>query len=191
MGDLVNAIGMVLEGDVIRTDGGVRLCQDCAVRCWLQDNTCQGFVFKPYQLGSEHGTCTYYSRITGHSRGDEEATTVSKKEFVSDVASVVAPTPSSSQFAPHPCGQESAWQAELVVASGVKFQGNQIRTDYGVHICRDCAVRCWLQMPATCKGLVFEQTTGNDVGSCTYFSSIDDISTTASEERAITTATVP
>jgi len=187
--DLIYAASLTLEGDVIRTDGGVRLCQDCAVRCWLQEDTCEGFVFKPYQSGGEHGACTYYSRITGHRGGEEGATTVSKNEFLANTAPVPAPSPSSSHFVPHPCGQESGWQSELVVANGMKLQGNEIRTDYGVHICRDCAVRCWLMMPATCKGIVFKQTTSKDVGSCTYFSSIDGVSTAAGEERAVTTVT--
>merc|ERR1712014_464274 len=60
--DLQSASGVSLEGATIRTDGGVKLCQDCANRCYVQMNNCVGFVFEPYS-NSESGTCTYYSRI--------------------------------------------------------------------------------------------------------------------------------
>jgi hypothetical protein len=112
------------------------------------------------------------------------------------VASIPSPSPvsepaassASSQFVSHPCGTGSAWETALVVADGSGFRGESIRSDGNVHICRDCAVRCWLQMPGTCKGFVFEQGSERDVGSCTYFSSISGTRMTTGNERAITTA---
>jgi hypothetical protein len=195
--DLVYASNLAFEGAEIRIDGGVRLCQDCAERCWRQMD-CEGFVFRAYQVGGEQGACTYYSAITGHSREDG-ATSISKAEFVrefSDVPSIQPRTPvpepaepsRASQFVSHPCGAGSTWEADLVVADGTVFRGKSIRTDGGLHICRDCAARCWLQMHGTCKGFVFEPEDGNDVGSCTYFSSISGYETTTVNKRAITTA---
>jgi len=60
--DLHSASGATFEGATIRTDGGVKLCQDCANRCYVQMNNCMGFVFEPYS-NSDSGTCTYYSRV--------------------------------------------------------------------------------------------------------------------------------
>jgi len=56
---LLSANGVTFQGATIRTDGGVRLCEDCAARCWLQmaQVPCVGFVrTKSWQ-------CTYFSRI--------------------------------------------------------------------------------------------------------------------------------
>merc|ERR1712187_1005625 len=60
--DLQSASGATFEGATIRTDGGVKLCQDCANRCYVQMNICVGFVFEPYS-NSESGPCAYFSRI--------------------------------------------------------------------------------------------------------------------------------
>merc|ERR1712137_1229116 len=38
--DLHSASGAAFEGATIRTDGGVKLCQDCANRCYVQMNNC-------------------------------------------------------------------------------------------------------------------------------------------------------
>merc|ERR1711920_294531 len=62
--DLQSAVGATFEGATIRTDHGVRACQDCAQRCFLQIGDCVGFVFEPYSRG-DRGKCTYFSRI-GH-----------------------------------------------------------------------------------------------------------------------------
>merc|ERR1712151_854500 len=60
--DLHSAAGTNFEGATIRTDGGVRICQDCAQRCFAQMSDCVGFVFEQYS-NSDRGTCTYFSRI--------------------------------------------------------------------------------------------------------------------------------
>lgn len=51
------------SGTVIRSDVGVRMCNDCAERCWFQMSDCVGF--ETDAEGDEPGTCTYYSSITG------------------------------------------------------------------------------------------------------------------------------
>jgi len=50
--------GKAIAGDVIRTDGGVDRCKDCAERCWAQMRNCIGFN----DLGG--GRCTYFSSIS-------------------------------------------------------------------------------------------------------------------------------
>merc|ERR1712151_339374 len=193
--DLAYATSLSFEGAEIRTDGGVRLCQDCAERCWRQMDDCKAVVFKPHHVGGEHGTCTFYSSITRHRQDDAGTTAVLRAEHV-HVASIPSASPASesaaslapSQFVSHPCGTGSTWEADLVVADGSGFRGESIRTDGNVHVCRDCAVRCWLRMPGTCKGFVFAQGSERDKGSCTYFSSISGTRTTTDKERAITTS---
>jgi len=52
-------------GAAIRTDWGVKVCDDCAARCWLQMSDCMGFAFTYYEDSSTMGSCTYFSRISG------------------------------------------------------------------------------------------------------------------------------
>lgn len=71
----------MLAGDELRTDGGVKLCQDCANRCWNQMPTCVGFVFLGYGMPSGDGKCTYYSSIASASE-KAGATAVTTKKFI-------------------------------------------------------------------------------------------------------------
>jgi len=59
--------------------------------------------------------------------------------------------------------------ALLFSAEAHKFHGEEIRTDGGLRLCEDCVARCYLQM-SNCVGANFEAD-----GTCTYFSSIDEI----------------
>merc|ERR1712048_26166 len=69
-------------------------------------------------------------------------------------------------------------------ADGYTFCGETIRTDGGLHVCNDCAVRCWLQMSDQCVGVVMEYN-GDSRGSCTYFSRIDNVVRSRSGVAAI------
>merc|ERR1712061_720831 len=61
--DLQSLVGATFEGTIIRADGGVSACQDCAQRGFAQmPSICVGFSFEPYS-SSNRGRCTYYSRI--------------------------------------------------------------------------------------------------------------------------------
>ena len=46
--------------------------------------------------------------------------------------------------------------SKLQAADGYTLRGEVIRTDGGLHVCDDCAVRCWLQMSGQCVGVVME-----------------------------------
>jgi len=64
----------------------------------------------------------------------------------------------------------------LQAADEYTFCGETIRTDGGLHLCNDCAVRCWLQLSGRCVGVVMEYSEGSTThGSCTYFSRIDSL----------------
>merc|ERR1719401_1483781 len=55
----------------------------------------------------------------------------------------------------------------LQSADEFTFCGETIRTDGGLHLCNDCAVRCWLQMSGECVGVVMEYNAGSTTrGSC-------------------------
>merc|ERR1712187_48217 len=60
--NLQSMVGARFEGSTIRTDGGVRVCKDCAQRCFAQMQDCVGFVFEQ-DSNSDRGKCTYFSRI--------------------------------------------------------------------------------------------------------------------------------
>lgn len=57
--------GAEIQGTSYGSDGGVRLCTDCAERCWMQRSTCVGFEFDRYDVNAENGpgTCKYFSSI--------------------------------------------------------------------------------------------------------------------------------
>merc|ERR1712232_889717 len=80
--------------------------------------------------------------------------------------------PSPSAFTADPCGQSRPWNdISIQSALGMTFRGVTIRTDGGVDLCKDCAVRCWLQMRGLCAGLAWEEGQRR----CTYFSRIDGV----------------
>jgi hypothetical protein len=59
---LGSVVGSAFEGTKKRTDGGVKPCQDCAQRCFVQQRDCVAFVYTPY-ANQERGTCDYYTNI--------------------------------------------------------------------------------------------------------------------------------
>merc|ERR1712048_653960 len=67
MPDLVTHIGKGFVGKLVGSHPGIRLCEDCAERCFFQDlfpgSKCEGFEFKA--MTGVTGTCSYYTDIKG------------------------------------------------------------------------------------------------------------------------------
>lgn len=201
---LFAARSMDIVGGEIRTDGGVSLCADCAARCFLQmRGECVGFSFAPY-TNSERGLCTYFYSISGYeSKHGTEAVTTSAYVPVSIVPSpaptpaVVTPVPTigpTSQWLSNPCGSQKPWSGDpqLLAKRDSRFVGVKMRSDGGVGMCVDCAARCYLQMQSECVGFVFAPSDDfQDVGSCTYFSSITGLEAASGTQAVTTSAHVP
>jgi len=69
----------------IRTDGGLKVCQDCAQRCVLQmPNSCKGFSFTATSADGESGSCTYYSSIDGMAAAGENEVAVVLPDYVAE-----------------------------------------------------------------------------------------------------------
>jgi len=71
-------IVLSVEGEVIRTDEGVRFDEDCTERCFLQMEDCEGFSSDKFSHNSL-GRCTYYKNIKRVETGG--ASTIAVTEF--------------------------------------------------------------------------------------------------------------
>merc|ERR1711972_821409 len=106
-----------------------------------------------------------------------------------------SPTTSSLVFFHNPCGNNFPSQGEEALSSveGRRFHGMEIRSDAWVNLCDDCVVRCFLQMPGTCVGFVWEhpeESPSEFLGRCTYYSHIDSIANGTSDMLAVTTTSL-
>jgi hypothetical protein len=63
------ADGFEIRGTEIRTDRNLHKCHDCAVRCFLQQANCVGYVFSQHAGELSLGDCTYFSRIDSVGKG--------------------------------------------------------------------------------------------------------------------------
>lgn len=156
---LVNHAGQGLAGTFLGSHHNIRLCEDCAERCFLQDlwkgSRCQGFEFKPTSGGV--GVCSYYKNITG----------VVLKEGIDAYTS-------SKQF--HTCPHNSGIPA-LGKHIGHGLVGALLGAHHNIKLCEDCAERCFLQnlwKGSHCEGFEFKPTS-RDAGVCSYFSNVTGV----------------
>jgi hypothetical protein len=108
-----------LRGTAMRTDGGVKLCNDCAVRCWLQmKGECVGFVMEYYEGNTGRGSCTYFSDIDGIV--PEGGTAVTTPEFFS-VMTTPNLTPEQTCGADDTCSGHVRWAMDTGIAQNPEW----------------------------------------------------------------------
>eukprot|EP00929_Paragymnodinium_shiwhaense_P107893 TRINITY_DN74236_c0_g1_i1.p1 TRINITY_DN74236_c0_g1~~TRINITY_DN74236_c0_g1_i1.p1 ORF type:complete len:880 (-),score=173.58 TRINITY_DN74236_c0_g1_i1:314-2890(-) len=199
---LYSVAGYGFEGEEIRIDAGVKLCQDCGKLCALEmGDQCVGYEWKETVPNSLQGECTYYSRIDRAVARDERFVAVAKtQQSGTSLPPATTPAPATTPGPTNTPTLFSTWQScnerfglqgskALQRAAAHKLTGTEIRTDGGVRICEDCAQRCALQQPSTCKGFAFTPTTADgSSGKCTYYSRIDDIVAAEDSDVAIVLA---
>jgi len=112
-------------GETIRTDGGLHMCNDCAVRCWLQmSGQCVGVVMD-YRGGSTtHGSCTYYSRIDRIVHVQSGVAAVSTQDLFQSMTPPPTPHPEPVQMTTTLCADTCACWGQL---AGAHACGSRIR----------------------------------------------------------------
>jgi len=198
---LYSVAGYGFEGEKIRTDSTVTLCQDCGQVCALEmPGQCVGYEWKETLPNSVKGECTYYSRIDRAVEQDDRFVAVAKTQKQHSPSLPTEPSPAPSGHSPP--ALFSAWEmcnerfglggigsTALQIATAHKLMGAEIRTDGGLKNCQDCAQRCVLQLPGKCKGYAFTATSADgNSGSCTYYSRLDGMAAGAENEVAVVLA---
>lgn len=173
--DLYSARASKFLGVEIRTDGGLKICKDCAVRCYLQMSDCVGANFKLDYQGSSQGTCTYFSQVDGVAPA-QGYTALTKTEHLRfpvvspsppnsptpvpspPASSPTSPTPvpssPSSPSSPTPVPsppQTSTCYGKLQALA--KDEGAQIGSQIGTGSSTECKKRC--SQTAECKSITF------------------------------------
>eukprot|EP00930_Biecheleria_cincta_P002754 TRINITY_DN103750_c0_g1_i1.p1 TRINITY_DN103750_c0_g1~~TRINITY_DN103750_c0_g1_i1.p1 ORF type:complete len:591 (+),score=76.80 TRINITY_DN103750_c0_g1_i1:73-1845(+) len=165
---LYSASGSKFFGVEIRSDGGVKICEDCVVRCYLQMSDCVGAHFQLYYPGSSRGICTYFSRIDGLTAA-QGYTALTKTEHLQlpvpspsqppSPPSGLTPVPSPSQPPSPPSGptpvpsppQTSTCYGELQALA--QDEGAQIGSQILTSSSPECKNRC--SQSAECKSITF------------------------------------
>jgi len=139
-------------GVEIRTDGGVKMCKDCAVRCYSQMSDCVGANFKLDYPGSSRGTCMYFSQVDGvaPAQGYTALTKTEHLRFPVPSPSPAPPTPSSHTPVPSP-PQTSTCYGKLQALA--QDEGAQIGSRIGTGSSTECKKSC--SQTAECKSITF------------------------------------
>jgi len=174
-----------IVGTEIRTDGGMRKCNDCAERCWFQIPDCIGVL----QGGlGEVESCTYYSAILGTVEGGSKRAIVKSLAFGSFKPLPLRPTPGAKT--PDGCnshlpprGPELGDSMYMCLVSNI--YGDMIDTtssDTALDFYNDCSNRCFIQgieardgTRHTCVAVSAEEI-GTGV-KCKFYSSITNLTT--------------
>lgn len=134
---------MKLEGEAIRVDGGLSLCNDCAERCWLQmAGECMGFEWDtPPEFPEGLGRCKYFSRIDSLVDASDHSWTHAAVMTAAEAA-VLAPTPTETMpgcdenlAQGHTCGTRIAW---LMSPAGGSLSDAAARTRVAAEFPQEC-----------------------------------------------------